>query len=167
MTQSFVQVLYSSEQLDTLAVAMTVVKILFVGGALAAAVRIIPLLEDLIRASLKPLHTTLIRNEVLLILSPILSCEIFVHPLLILADTGRQHILAAYSRSSMGREDRCCSSIAALAHYFLQGIPIVFLAHGNRWYFQLRARQSQPGACDLTVCFLPGLPTQRDSPACA
>jgi hypothetical protein len=58
------QIEYDSEQLDTLAVAMTVVKVLFAGGALPLAARISCLLQTSTRSSIKPLHTTLIRNEV-------------------------------------------------------------------------------------------------------
>ena len=58
------QVLYSSEQLDLLAIIMTAVKILFLGGALAAASQIVRVVEPSIQKSEKLLHTTLIRNEV-------------------------------------------------------------------------------------------------------
>ena len=57
------QVEYSPEELDALALLFTAVKVVYLGGAIGRAARLIELLEAARRASRKPLHTTLIRNE--------------------------------------------------------------------------------------------------------
>jgi hypothetical protein len=57
------QVEYSAEELDALAVIFTAVKVLYVGGALARCARLLDPVDAARRASLKPLHMTLIRNE--------------------------------------------------------------------------------------------------------
>ena len=54
---------YSAEELDALALLFTAVKVVYLGGAIGRAARLIELLEAAKRASRKPLHTTLIRNE--------------------------------------------------------------------------------------------------------
>ena len=54
---------YSAEELDALALLFTAVKVVYLGGAIGRAARLIELLEAARRASRKPLHTTLIRNE--------------------------------------------------------------------------------------------------------
>ncbi|KAK9812932.1 hypothetical protein WJX72_005941 [[Myrmecia] bisecta] len=57
------QVDYNAAQLDTLALLFTAVKLLYVGGALARCARLVELVDAARRASRRPLHTTLIRNE--------------------------------------------------------------------------------------------------------
>ncbi len=57
------QVEYGPEQLDALAVIFTAVKVLYVGGALSRCYRLLPCVDAARQASVKPLHTTLIRNE--------------------------------------------------------------------------------------------------------
>ena len=54
---------YTAEDLDMLALLFTVVKLLFVGGALARARVVTDLVETARAASSTPLHETLIRNE--------------------------------------------------------------------------------------------------------
>lgn len=54
---------YSPEQLNALAVVFTAVKILYVGGALSRAYRLLASVDAARQASQVPLHTTLIRNE--------------------------------------------------------------------------------------------------------
>ena len=54
---------YSADQLDTLALSFTVVKALFLGGALPQAAKLCQLLAPAVAASNIPLHLTLIRNE--------------------------------------------------------------------------------------------------------
>uniref|UniRef100_A0A061S9Z0 Tpr-like protein n=2 Tax=Tetraselmis sp. GSL018 TaxID=582737 RepID=A0A061S9Z0_9CHLO len=58
-----IEVEYSSDELDAIAVVMTAAKVLFVGGALSAADGVVRRIEPAVAASVKPLHTTLIRNE--------------------------------------------------------------------------------------------------------
>ena len=54
---------YDSEQLDILAMAFTCVKVLYVGGAIDRARRLVALLEPARQACATPLHQTVIRNE--------------------------------------------------------------------------------------------------------
>ena len=54
---------YSEPALDALAILMTAVKVLFLGGAIARAAELIRMIEPARLASSRPLHTTLIRNE--------------------------------------------------------------------------------------------------------
>eukprot|EP00897_Mesotaenium_endlicherianum_P005888 jgi/Mesen1/5327/ME000266S04514 len=54
---------YSDEELDALAMLCSLVKLLYLGGALARASALAVALEPLKRASRTPLHETLIRNE--------------------------------------------------------------------------------------------------------
>ena len=54
---------FSEQALDALAILMTAVKVLYLGGAIARAAEVIRMLEPARRASARPLHTTLIRNE--------------------------------------------------------------------------------------------------------
>lgn len=62
-TQQLVQVEYTSTQLDFLALLFTVVKLLYIGGALPRCARVVHLLDAASRASAQELHKTLIRNE--------------------------------------------------------------------------------------------------------
>ena len=57
------QVEYTSTQLDFLALLFTVVKLLYIGGALPRCARVVHLLDAASRASAQELHKTLIRNE--------------------------------------------------------------------------------------------------------
>ncbi len=57
------QVEYTPTQLDFLALLFTVVKLLYIGGALPRCARVVHLLGPAARASAKELHKTLIRNE--------------------------------------------------------------------------------------------------------
>ncbi len=57
------QVEYTPTQLDFLALLFTVVKLLYIGGALPRCVRVVHLLDSAARASAQELHKTLIRNE--------------------------------------------------------------------------------------------------------
>jgi len=54
---------YSEQALDALAILMTAVKVLYLGGAIVRAAEAIRMIEPARSASCKPLHTTLIRNE--------------------------------------------------------------------------------------------------------
>jgi hypothetical protein len=54
---------YSPEQLDVLAVLFTVVKILYIGGAVGRAHELATRVERARRLSEKPLHETMVRNE--------------------------------------------------------------------------------------------------------
>lgn len=54
---------YSEQALDALAILMTAVKVLYLGGAIVRAAEAIRLIEPARSASCKPLHGTLIRNE--------------------------------------------------------------------------------------------------------
>ncbi|DBA71347.1 TPA: hypothetical protein ACH3X2_011156 [Trebouxia sp. C0005] len=54
---------YTPTQLDFLALLFTVVKLLYIGGALPRCARVVHLLDSAARASAKELHKTLIRNE--------------------------------------------------------------------------------------------------------
>eukprot|EP00854_Cymbomonas_tetramitiformis_P008113 gene8113-9640_t len=58
------QRMYSSDELDTLALLCTIVKVLYVGGAVARSAHVAALVEPARQASAQPLHSTLIRNEV-------------------------------------------------------------------------------------------------------
>ena len=84
---------YADEQLDTLAVFMTAVKVLFLGGGLMCAARTIMLLEPAIKASKKPLHTTLIRNEVI--------STIGFQPVIHVAGSGATPLAVQVASSSM------------------------------------------------------------------
>eukprot|EP00899_Mesostigma_viride_P020166 jgi/Mesvir1/28150/Mv04715-RA.1 len=55
---------YSETDLDVLALCATLVKLLFFNGAVSAARQLASLLEPVRAASSKPLHTTIIRNEI-------------------------------------------------------------------------------------------------------
>lgn len=57
------QVKYNSEELDTLAMLFTTVKILYVGGALSTATALAEIIHPAATASQQELHKTLIRNE--------------------------------------------------------------------------------------------------------
>ena len=57
------QVEYTPTQLDFLALLFTVVKLLYIGGALPRCARVVHLLDSAARASAQELHKTLIRNE--------------------------------------------------------------------------------------------------------
>lgn len=57
------QVEYTSTQLDLLALLFTVVKLLYMGGALPRCARVVHLLTAASAASSQELHKTLIRNE--------------------------------------------------------------------------------------------------------
>ena len=57
------QVEYTPTQLDFLALLFTVVKLLYIGGALPRCARVVHLLDAASRASAQELHKTLIRNE--------------------------------------------------------------------------------------------------------
>ncbi|EIE19755.1 TPR-like protein [Coccomyxa subellipsoidea C-169] len=57
------QVEYSPAQLDVLAILFTCIKVLYVGGAIGRTYQLIQAVEPARRASVKPLHTTMIRNE--------------------------------------------------------------------------------------------------------
>ena len=57
------QVEYTSTQLDFMALLFTVVKLLYIGGALSRCARVVHLLDAASRASAQELHKTLIRNE--------------------------------------------------------------------------------------------------------
>lgn len=54
---------YNVEELDALAVLLTAVKVLYLGGAISRAWQLVRLIEPAREASRRPLHTTLIRNE--------------------------------------------------------------------------------------------------------
>lgn len=54
---------YTPTQLDFLALLFTVVKLLYIGGALPRCARVVHLLDSAARASAQELHKTLIRNE--------------------------------------------------------------------------------------------------------
>lgn len=54
---------YDAEQLDILAIAFTCVKVLYVGGAIERARRLVALLEPARQAFATPMHQTVIRNE--------------------------------------------------------------------------------------------------------
>mmetsp|Transcript_38638 Transcript_38638/g.122738 ORF Transcript_38638/g.122738 Transcript_38638/m.122738 type:complete len:340 (-) Transcript_38638:48-1067(-) len=54
---------YSSDELDAVALLLTAVKVMFVGGALERALAVAEKVAPARAASLKPLHETLIRNE--------------------------------------------------------------------------------------------------------
>jgi hypothetical protein len=56
-------VTYSEQALDALAILMTAVKVLYLGGAISRAAEVVKMIEPARRASCKLLHTTLIRNE--------------------------------------------------------------------------------------------------------
>ena len=55
--------MYSAEQLDILAICFTCVKVLYVGGAIECARRLVALLEPARQAFKTPMHQTVIRNE--------------------------------------------------------------------------------------------------------
>ena len=57
------KVMYTPEQLDLLGILFTLVKVLYVGGAVAAASHLCALVDPARCASAVELHTTLIRNE--------------------------------------------------------------------------------------------------------
>ncbi|CAL8471421.1 g10963 [Coccomyxa elongata] len=57
------QVELSPAQLDVLAILFTCIKVLYVGGAVGRTYQLIKAVEPARLASLKPLHTTMIRNE--------------------------------------------------------------------------------------------------------
>ena len=61
--RSAAQVDYNPQQLDALALVFTAAKLLFVGGALCRCRRLAALVEPARRASRRPLHQTLVRNE--------------------------------------------------------------------------------------------------------
>lgn len=54
---------YDGEQLDIMAIAFTCLKVLYVGGAIERARRLVALLEPARKACATPLHQTVIRNE--------------------------------------------------------------------------------------------------------
>lgn len=54
---------YSESQLDLLALFFTVVKVLYVGGALERAYQAVQLIKPCCKASAKKLHMTTVRNE--------------------------------------------------------------------------------------------------------
>ena len=54
---------YNGEQLDILAIAFTSLKVLYVGGAIERARRLVALLKPARQACVTPLHQTVIRNE--------------------------------------------------------------------------------------------------------
>ena len=54
---------YRAETLDALAILLTAVKVLYLGGAISRAAVLVEMIEPARLASSKPLHTTLIRNE--------------------------------------------------------------------------------------------------------
>ena len=56
------QVEYNAGELDALALLFTAVKVLYLGGALTRAARLIKVLEPARQASCRPLHQTLIRS---------------------------------------------------------------------------------------------------------
>lgn len=57
------QVEYSDTQLDFLALLFTVVKLLYIGGALSRCAPVVQLLDAATKASAHALHKTLVRNE--------------------------------------------------------------------------------------------------------
>ena len=57
------QVEYSDTQLDFLALLFTVVKLMYMGGALARCAPVVQLLTSASQASQQELHKTLVRNE--------------------------------------------------------------------------------------------------------
>ena len=57
------QVNYSSSQLDLLALLFTVVKLMYMGGALSRCAPLVQLLDTASQASAQELHKTLVRNE--------------------------------------------------------------------------------------------------------
>ena len=54
---------YDGEQLDILAIAFTCVKVLYVGGAIERARKLVACLEPARQAFATPMHQTVIRNE--------------------------------------------------------------------------------------------------------
>ena len=54
---------YNAEALDALAILLTAVKVLYLGGAISRAAALVEMIEPARLASSKPLHATLIRNE--------------------------------------------------------------------------------------------------------
>lgn len=64
MTHScLLQEMYNAEQLDILAICFTCVKVLYVGGAVERARRLVALIEPARQAFRTPMHQTVIRNE--------------------------------------------------------------------------------------------------------
>jgi hypothetical protein len=57
------KVMYSGDQLDTLAILFVIVKILYLGGALQRSKSLAVLVESAVLTSIVPLHRTLVRNE--------------------------------------------------------------------------------------------------------
>ena len=57
------QEVYNAEQLDILAICFTCVKVLYVGGAVERARRLVALIEPARQAFRTPMHQTVIRNE--------------------------------------------------------------------------------------------------------
>ena len=57
------QEMYTAEQLDILAICFTCVKVLYVGGAIERARRLVALIEPARQAFRTPMHQTVIRNE--------------------------------------------------------------------------------------------------------
>ncbi|CAK9882664.1 unnamed protein product [Sphagnum jensenii] len=57
------KVMYSGDQLDTLAILFVIVKILYLGGALQRSKSLAVLVESAVLTSIVPLHHTLVRNE--------------------------------------------------------------------------------------------------------
>ena len=57
------QEMYNAEQLDILAICFTCVKVLYVGGAIEHARRLVALIEPARQAFKTPMHQTIIRNE--------------------------------------------------------------------------------------------------------
>ena len=57
------QEVYNAEQLDILAICFTCVKVLYVGGAIEHARRLVAVIEPARQACRTPMHQTLIRNE--------------------------------------------------------------------------------------------------------
>ena len=57
------QEVYNAEQLDILAICFTCVKVLYVGGAIERARRLVALIEPARQAFKTPMHQTVIRNE--------------------------------------------------------------------------------------------------------
>ena len=55
------QVEYSDTQLDYLALLFTVVKLLYIGGALSRCAPVVQLLDTATKASAQELHKTLVR----------------------------------------------------------------------------------------------------------
>ena len=55
--------MHDAEQLDILAISFTCVKVLYVGGAIERARRLVALIEPARQAFKTPMHQTVIRNE--------------------------------------------------------------------------------------------------------